>query len=129
MIYPTPLSALRIARPMPRVPPATTATLAIFFLPSNHNRLRRAGEAQRNAHVRAAPGWRVALRCTRPTVSVHASVARDAHRNPHAAADAQRRQALFGVALLHFVEQRHQNARAGRADRMSERNSAAIDVD
>src|SRR3954469_2392986 len=57
------------------------------------------------------------------------SAARDAHRNSHAAADAQRRQALFGVTFLHFVEQRDENARAGRADRMTERDRAAIDVD
>src|SRR5580692_7177505 len=58
-----------------------------------------------------------------------ALVARDAHRNSHAAADAQRRKALLRVTLLHFVEQRHQNARARRADRMAERDRATIDVD
>src|SRR6266403_69221 len=57
------------------------------------------------------------------------SVAFDAHRNSHAAADAQRRQALLGVTLLHFVEQRHQNARARCADRMTERDRPAINVD
>src|SRR5437588_9992774 len=56
-------------------------------------------------------------------------IARDAHRNSHAAADAQRREALLGVTLLHFVEQGHQNARARCADRMTERDRAAIDVD
>src|SRR5436190_5747301 len=58
-----------------------------------------------------------------------ALIARDAHRNSHAAADAQRREALFGVTLLHFVEQRDENARARCADRMTERDGTAIDVD
>src|SRR5437764_2767118 len=56
------------------------------------------------------------------------SAAFDAHRNSHAAADAQRREAFLCIALLHFVEQGHEDARAGRADRMPERNRAAIDV-
>src|SRR5262249_21625873 len=47
----------------------------------------------------------------------------------HAAADAERSEALLGVALLHFVQQRHQHAGAGRADGMADRNRAAIDVD
>src|SRR5581483_6579037 len=53
----------------------------------------------------------------------------DAHGNAHAAADAQRRQALLGSAALHFVQQRYQNARTGRTDRMADGNGAAIDVD
>src|SRR5438874_12423606 len=57
------------------------------------------------------------------------SAAFDAHRNSHAAADAQRREAFLCIALLHFVEQGHEDARAGRADRMPESNRAAIDVD
>src|SRR5205085_6932134 len=57
------------------------------------------------------------------------SAAFDAHRNSHAAADAQRREAFLCIALLHFVEQGHEDARAGRADRMPERDRTAIDVD
>src|SRR5437899_12186686 len=57
------------------------------------------------------------------------SAAFDAHRNSHAAADAQRREAFLCIALLHFVEQGHEDARAGRAGRMPGRNRAAIDVD
>src|SRR5262249_32170274 len=52
-----------------------------------------------------------------------------AHRDAHAAADAERREALLGVALLHFVEQRHQHPSAGSADRMADRDRAAVDVD
>ena len=57
------------------------------------------------------------------------SVALDAHGDAHAAADAQRRQALFCVALLHFMDQRHQNPRAGRADGMADRDRPAIDIE
>src|SRR5262249_13875953 len=53
----------------------------------------------------------------------------DAHRNAHAAADTQRGQALFRVALLHLVEQRDQHAPARGADRMAERDPPAVDVD
>src|SRR5947208_15460421 len=67
------------------------------------------------------------LRSAHPTIAALASF--DAHVNSHAAADAQRRQALLGVTFLHFVEQRHENARARRADRVAERDGAAIDVD
>src|SRR5947208_7174509 len=67
------------------------------------------------------------LRSAHPTIAALASF--DAHRNSHAAADAQRRQALLGVTLVHFVEQRDQNARARCTDRMAERDGAAIDVD
>ena len=57
------------------------------------------------------------------------SVACNAHRNTHAAADAQRGEAFLGVALLHLEQQRGEHARAGRADRMAERDRAAVDVD
>src|SRR6476646_11569834 len=53
----------------------------------------------------------------------------DAHCNTHAAADAERGEALLGIALLHLVEQRHQYAGTGSADGMADRDRAAIDVD
>src|SRR6267154_486133 len=52
-----------------------------------------------------------------------------AHRDAHAAADAERGEALLGIAPLHLVQQRHQHARTGSADRMAERDRAAVDVD
>src|SRR5262249_47795061 len=58
-----------------------------------------------------------------------ALLALDAQGDAHAAADAQRREAFFGVAFLHFVQQGHEHARAGGADRMTDRNRAAVDVD
>src|SRR4051794_9159594 len=57
------------------------------------------------------------------------SIACDAHRDAHAAADAQRGEALLGVALLHLVQQGHQHARAGCADRMADRDCAAVNID
>src|SRR6516162_10879166 len=53
----------------------------------------------------------------------------DAHGDAHAAADAQRGEAFLGVALLHFVEQRDQHARAGRSDRMANRDRTTVDID
>ena len=55
-------------------------------------------------------------------------VACDAHGDTHAAADAQRGEALLGIALLHFMQQRHQHARAGCTDRMADRDRAAVDL-
>src|SRR5271157_1375582 len=52
-----------------------------------------------------------------------------AHGDAHAAADAQRGEAFLGVAPRHLVEQGYQDAGAGCADRMPERDGAAIDVD
>src|SRR5712692_9262844 len=60
---------------------------------------------------------------------MHILITCNAHGDAHAAADAQRGQAFLGVALLHLVEQRNEDARAGRADRMAERDGAAVDVD
>src|SRR6266851_9048364 len=57
------------------------------------------------------------------------SIPRDAHRDAHAAADAQRGEALLGIALLHFVQQRDQHAGTGSADGVADRDRAAVDVD
>jgi hypothetical protein len=52
-----------------------------------------------------------------------------AHRDAHAAADAEPGEPLPGIALLHLVEQRHQHACTRRTDRVPDRDGAAIDVD
>src|SRR5690349_22817616 len=52
-----------------------------------------------------------------------------AHRKAHAAADAKRGETFLRVALLHLVEQRDQHAPARGADRVTERNRPAVDVD
>src|SRR3546814_18642188 len=53
----------------------------------------------------------------------------DAHRDAHAAADAQGRKTLLRIVLLHLIEQGDQHARARCADRMADRDRAAVDVD
>src|SRR5882724_9562811 len=88
---------------MPRVPPVTIATRAIA-----------SSLAAVNICLGAYP---------------RRSIARDAHGDAHAAADAQRREPLLRVAASHLVEQRHQDARARGPDRVTERDRAAIDVD
>src|SRR5689334_21809556 len=52
----------------------------------------------------------------------------DAERNALAAADTKRGDTSFGVARFHRRQQRHQDARAGGADRVTQRTGAAIDV-
>src|SRR5689334_19903565 len=46
-----------------------------------------------------------------------------------AAAEAEGGDAALEVAALQFVEQRHEDARAARADRMAERDRSAVHVD
>src|SRR6185437_15831698 len=75
------------------------------------------------SRVCSAP-LRAALRPGHITTS-----ALNAHSNSHAAADAERREALLRIALLHFEQQRRQHARARRPDRMTDSDSTAIDVD
>src|SRR6516162_1920589 len=57
------------------------------------------------------------------------SVALHAHRHAHAAADAQRRKALPGVAPLHLEQQGVEDTGARGADRMADGDGAAVDVD
>ena len=52
----------------------------------------------------------------------------DGERDAVAAAEAQRRDAALQVSALQRVEQRRQHAAAARADRVAERDSAAVDV-
>src|SRR5579864_3457276 len=94
---------------MPRVPPVTTATRA---MPSSQ-------------------WFPICLRrpAALPMPRQTASSALHAHRDAHAAADAQGRQALLGVALGHLVQQRDQDARSRRADGMTQRDRTAVHVD
>src|SRR3954447_19326427 len=57
------------------------------------------------------------------------SLSLDGQCNAHATPDAQRGDALLGVAALHFVQQRHQDAAARRTNGVTDRDRAAIDVD
>src|ERR1700760_3375847 len=82
-----------------------------------------------SCYLRSSRLDRVHCTRSRATHAQYVSVPCDAHSNTHATADAQRGEALLGVALLHFVEKRHQHARAGGANGMADRDRAAIDVD
>ena len=67
---------------------------------------------------------------TLPAAAVlESSVPLDAEGDAHAAADAERGEALLGVALLHLVEQGGQDAGAAGADRVADGDGAAVDVD
>src|ERR1041384_8437543 len=66
---------------------------------------------------------------TRPPAERISASALDTHGDAHAAADAERREPLLGIALLHFMQQGHEHARARCADRVTDRNGAAVDVD
>src|SRR3712207_1985479 len=57
------------------------------------------------------------------------SDALDAHRDGVAAAEAERGESRARVAVLHGVQQRREHARAARADRVAERDRAAVHVD
>ena len=61
-------------------------------------------------------------------VSAHADALHD-RRHAHAAADAQRREAVAQVACLELVDQRAEDHRAGGAQRVAQRDRAAVHVD
>src|SRR3954453_12988343 len=110
---------------MPRVPPVTSATRAMVILP-----LMSAREAEREWRM---ANWLFASRYSpltirRSPLRHSPSSPLHAHRDAHAAADAERREALLHVALLHLVQERDQDAGAGGADRMADRDRAAVDV-
>lgn len=51
------------------------------------------------------------------------------HRDSHAATDAECGKALLGIAALHLMQQRDENASTGGANRMAECDGAAIHID
>src|SRR5215510_8147251 len=129
---------------MPRVPPVTSATRAMFAslavplpgacrfvgLASRHLNEIMFRSGRLPAHFdpsrgrRAALAWRPVADCgvARPSTL-------DAERDAHAAADAERGQALVRIALLHLVQQRDEHTGARGADRVAEGDGAAVDVD
>src|SRR3546814_7337390 len=77
----------------------------------------------------ALPIWAAPVGTARCHREAAASVALDAHGAAHAAADAERGERLLRVAALHLVKEGHEDAGARGADRMAERDGAAVDVD
>src|SRR5689334_12536512 len=53
----------------------------------------------------------------------------ETHGNTHAAADAERGEALPGTTTLHLEQERVEDAGAGCADRMADRDRTAVDID
>src|SRR5680860_1148288 len=100
---------------MPRVPPVTRATRPIASsLGARWRRLLR--DKIRVWGGKRPPHTKIYAR-GRDLVALDAHlVALDAHGDAHAAADAQRGEALLGVRLLHLVQQRNQDTRARRTD-------------
>src|SRR5512134_1651337 len=105
-------SRRQIAVPIPPMPPVTNATRSVIqcFPSPTTGPPGFCLLPARGPIPRAAPG-----RCP---------LALDGERYAHAAADAQTRETLLGVAFDHLVDQRHQNAAARRADRMPDRDRA-----
>src|SRR5665213_803781 len=141
-VAPDVLRALAIAAPMPRVPPVTTATLAMM-LPSRilflwfADQITPSAAAEARAHSLLRIFSRM-LQCMKkspglgqesfPRKRCAVRLALNAHGNAHAAADTQRGEPLVGVAARHLVEERHQHARARGADRMTDSDGTAVDV-
>src|ERR1700730_8561648 len=98
-----------MAAPTPRVPPLTTATRAMSFIPL--------------VLFDLAQFLVVDLRRTKKFRSP-----RDGQRDAHAAADAKRGEALFCAAAPHFVQNRGEDPGTGRADRMADRDRPAADT-
>src|SRR5712692_11622378 len=68
-----------------------------------------------------------AMRLRRRLVGRRPSLhALDEQSDAHAATDAQSRQTAFGLALLHFMQQRRRDSHAGAANRMTQRNRSAV---
>src|SRR5258707_2921108 len=111
MVWPARARRRQIALPMPPMPPVTNTT-----------RFGTGCSAVRS----------VCCSClNRSTACIAFSfplLAFDGHGHAHAAADAQRGEALLRVALLHFVQQRDEDAAARSADRVAERDRAAVHV-
>src|SRR5580700_3131354 len=117
-----------MAAPMPRVPPVTNATRAMIpSLTSSWPGLSRPSTSclleLKGVDVPHKAGHDDYWALDRGALAFHA------HRNAHAAADAQGGEAFLGVALPHLIKQRHQHPGAGRADRMADGDGAAVDVD
>src|SRR5437870_13771713 len=61
--------------------------------------------------------------------SKSASQSLDSERNTHSAADAQCRQSVAALPLLHFMRKRCHNSRPGASDGMAKSNGASIHVE
>src|SRR3974377_2121171 len=113
---------------MPRVPPVTNATrgmISSLWLRS----LRQAYFCVVRLRAGDLPTSliRVPSRISRRRWKNRSAL--EAHGDPHATTDAQGGEALLGVALLHLVQQRHQDTRPRRTDRMAKCDRTTVDID
>src|ERR1700759_3435175 len=120
-----------MASPRPPMPPVTTAIrLVMLILLVNSLRLMKLEMAPaRPCRLDAFFVWLFRRATLAPRRVLLALRTFDGQRDAHAAADAQRRQTLLRVALLHFVQQRDENPAARCADRVTDRNRPAVHVD
>src|SRR5690242_8835606 len=68
------------------------------------------------------------LRSVRPLATAETSYALQQKRESHAAADAEGGESEPGLSFLHLVQQRSRDANSSAADRMAQRDGAAVDV-
>src|SRR3954462_5260052 len=118
-VKPSCLRDLEMAAPMPRLPPVTNATRAMVFPPTDD---------EANGSGEPLTGGQPCVKGASLRLANRQFLALHAKSDAHAAADAERREALLGVALLHFVQERHQHPRAGGPDRVANGDRTAIDV-
>src|SRR5579864_5659882 len=102
---------------MPRVPPVTIATRDIGFLLVNY--LQSTGGLRQSVEAADCLVLKSNCRSVLPL---------NRQRNAHATADAERGEALLGVAAQHFVQQGDEDAGARSTDRMADGDGAAVDI-
>src|SRR6056297_2264001 len=131
-----------MAAPIPRDPPVTSAVLAMIssamawfvtwlpvWQPERNNVAQEILCAAADAGHGPAKGHRVPVPPDPCPFTARRSRALDAERDAHAAADAQRGDALPGVAALHLEQERVDHAAARRPDRVADGDGTAVDVD
>src|SRR5512147_3346042 len=119
----------QIAVPMPPMPPVTYATFAISVsVVISPSYTRRCVSHMHSGEFLDQRG-RLGTARRRPRYICKLSLSLHCKGDAHAATDAKRRESLLRVASLHFVQQRDQHAAARSADRVTERDGTAVDVD
>src|SRR5690349_15657110 len=108
---------------MPPMPPETKAMRGMI----GRERSRQVSCEVSGSMISASlPIWFSFFQCS--TACLWRVLALHCERHTHATPDTKRRKAFPCAALLHLVKQRDQDAAAGGADRMAERDRAAVHV-
>src|SRR5580765_2138134 len=114
-VWPDCAKRWQIALPMPPMPPETKA-------------MRGTTGRVRSRHASSCDASITSGSCFIVFPLYRSTLAFNSEGDPHPAPDAKRGKASPRVALLHFVEKGDQHARARGADRMTERDGAAVHV-